>query len=99
MASELDPAVLEELASTGPGAEQVAASEQMKTLLEKMIATLPSDLRETVVLSTVQELNSAEIADVLGIPEGSVRTRLMRARNLLKQKLSAAVEGQHARHE
>jgi RNA polymerase sigma-70 factor (ECF subfamily) len=43
----------------------------------------------------VQELNSSEIAEVLGIPEGSVRTRLMRARNLLKQKLAAAPEKQH----
>jgi RNA polymerase sigma-70 factor (ECF subfamily) len=68
----------------------------MKSQLDKMIATLPQDLRQTLLLSTVEELNSTEIAAVLGIPEGSVRTRLMRARNLLKQKLAAAMEGQHA---
>jgi RNA polymerase sigma-70 factor (ECF subfamily) len=93
--SEADPAILLDVATSGPNAEHIVGSQQMKSLLEKMVATLPLDLRETVVLSTVQELNSSEIAEVLGIPEGSVRTRLMRARNLLKQKLAAAMEKQH----
>jgi RNA polymerase sigma-70 factor (ECF subfamily) len=44
------------------------------------------------VLSTVEEMTSADIATVLGIPEGSVRTRLMRARLMLKQKLAAKLE-------
>jgi RNA polymerase sigma-70 factor (ECF subfamily) len=60
-----------------------------------MIATLPDDLRHPLKLSTVQELSSAEIAQILSIPEGSVRTRLMRARQLLKQKLSAVLEAKH----
>jgi RNA polymerase sigma-70 factor (ECF subfamily) len=93
---EADPEVLLQVAAEGPGAEQIAESAQMRLLLERMIATLPAELRETLVLSTVEELNSTEIAEVLGIPEGSVRTRLMRARTLLKQKLAAAMEGQHA---
>jgi RNA polymerase sigma-70 factor (ECF subfamily) len=93
---DADPEVLLEVAAAGPGAEQVLASQQLKSLLDKMIATLPTDLRDTLVLSTVQELNSSEIAEVLGIPEGSVRTRLMRARNLLKQKLASAMEKQNA---
>jgi RNA polymerase sigma-70 factor (ECF subfamily) len=67
--------------------EQLAASAQVNALLERMIASLPDDLRQTLSISTVQELSSAEVAEVLGIPEGSVRTRLMRARKLLKQKL------------
>jgi RNA polymerase sigma-70 factor (ECF subfamily) len=93
--SEADPAILLDVAASGPSAEHIVGNQQMLSLLEKMIATLPPDLREAVVLSTVQELNSSEIAEVLGIPEGSVRTRLMRARNLLKQKLAAAMEKQH----
>jgi RNA polymerase sigma-70 factor (ECF subfamily) len=94
---EIDPAILQEMAAMGPGAEHVVANEQMRSLLKKMITALPTELREAIVLSTVQELNSAEIALVLGIPEGSVRTRLMRARNLLKQKLATVMEGHHAR--
>jgi RNA polymerase sigma-70 factor (ECF subfamily) len=73
-------------------ADEQLAGKQMQQILERMIATLPDDLRQTLELSTVQELNSSEIAEVLKIPEGSVRTRLMRARKLLKEKLSSLLE-------
>ena len=65
----------------------------MQQLLQRLIAGLPEDLRHPLELSTVQELNSAEIAEVLKIPEGSVRTRLFRARKQLKEKLGAVLEG------
>jgi RNA polymerase sigma-70 factor, ECF subfamily len=68
------------------------AGKQMRQLLERLVAGLPEDLRQTLQLSTVQELNSAEIAEVIDIPESSVRTRLLRARRLLKEKLSAVLE-------
>ena len=50
-----------------------------------------ADLRHAVRLSTVADLSSPEIARVLGIPEGTVRTRLMRARRILRVALAAAV--------
>jgi RNA polymerase sigma-70 factor (ECF subfamily) len=83
--------ILSGLRSSHQSAEQLTSDKQMKALLEKMVTTLPADLRETLALSTVQELNSAEIAGVLDIPESSVRTRLLRARVLLKQKMQAAL--------
>ena len=79
---------LRSLRDTSADPEQLAASAQMNSLLEKMIASLPDNLRTTLSISTVQELSSAEVAVILGIPEGSVRTRLMRARKLLKEKMS-----------
>jgi RNA polymerase sigma-70 factor (ECF subfamily) len=45
-------------------------------------------LRLPLALSSVDELKSHEIARILGIPEGTVRTRLMKARAVLKQKLA-----------
>lgn len=75
----------------------MAANQQMGALLERLIASLPTELREPLTLSTVEELSSPEIAEVLGIPEGSVRMRLMRARQILKEKLSAVLEGKHGR--
>jgi RNA polymerase sigma-70 factor (ECF subfamily) len=62
---------------------------QMRALLERMIAALPEDLRQPLELSTVHELNSAEIAEIMKIPESSVRTRMLRARTMLKEKLAA----------
>ena len=69
----------------------------MTALLERLIAALPSDLRDVVVLSTVEELTSGEISQALGIPEGSVRTRMLRAKELLRAKLSVLLEPKHGR--
>ena len=73
-------------------ADQQLASAQMQQMLERLIAGLPEDLRNTLELSTIQELNSVEIAEVMKIPESSVRTRLFRARKQLKEKLTALLE-------
>ena len=95
---------IEELAETGfePVADAARADdsliEQEKvTLLHKLMATLPEDLRHALVLSTVEEMTSAQIAEVLGIPETSVRTRLFRGRQLLKEKLAAWMEGRNGK--
>ena len=64
--------------------------------VHRLIDALPEELRQPLALSTVQELNSREIAAILDIPEGTVRTRLMRARQLLKEKLAAQLEVRYA---
>jgi RNA polymerase sigma-70 factor, ECF subfamily len=87
--------LLLELSGGDPSVEERLARKQLQGLMEQMIATLPKELRHPLELSTVRELNSAEIAEILGIPEGSVRTRLMRARQRLKEKLSAVLEVKH----
>jgi RNA polymerase sigma-70 factor (ECF subfamily) len=45
----------------------------------------------------VDELTSAEIAETLGIPQGTVRTRLMKARAVLKEKLARLMGDQNGR--
>ncbi len=84
--------LLEQLPSDGRAPDEQAAGRQLQKLLEQLIPALPEELRHPLELSTVQELNSSEIAEVLNIPESSVRTRLMRARKLLKEKLSVLTE-------
>jgi RNA polymerase sigma-70 factor, ECF subfamily len=87
-----DEEMLAQLPDRGLAADERLAGAQMKHLLERLVAGLPEDLRQAVELSTVQELNSVEIAELMDIPESSVRTRLLRARRLLKEKLSAVLE-------
>jgi RNA polymerase sigma-70 factor (ECF subfamily) len=87
--------LLERLADPALAADEQLAAKQTQEMLERMIAGLPEELRYPLQLSTVQELNATEIAEIMGIPEGSVRTRLMRARKLLKDKLSFLLEAQH----
>ena len=51
------------------------------------IDRLPEDYRTAVVLSDIQGLRYAEIAEILGIPEGTVKSRLFRGRRILQKKL------------
>jgi len=87
--------LLDKLPDPAPRADERIAERQMQELLQRLIPTLPDDLRQTLELSTVHELNSAEIAEVMEIPEASVRTRLFRARKLLKEKMASQLEAKH----
>jgi RNA polymerase sigma-70 factor (ECF subfamily) len=68
--------------------EQQAVSADSAAALHRLIDALPEELRQPLVLAGIDEMTSREIAAVLGIPEGTVRTRLMRARQLLKDKIA-----------
>lgn len=91
---EIDSA---KLASIAPTPEQSAIAEDSRALVQKLIDSLPEDLRQPLALSTLEEMSSPEIAAVMGIPEGTVRTRLMRARAMLKEKLVVVMDGRHAK--
>jgi RNA polymerase sigma-70 factor (ECF subfamily) len=54
----------------------------------RAIRALPEEYRAAVVLSDLQGLRYAEIADALGVPEGTVKSRLFRGRRLLQRKLA-----------
>jgi RNA polymerase sigma-70 factor (ECF subfamily) len=86
--------------SQEPGPEQVLLGANEHALVHAMIDALPEDLRLPLVLSAAEELNSREIGAILGIPEGTVRTRLQRARQTLRGRLAnlnmRRQENQHA---
>jgi len=67
-----------------PTPEHAAADSDERALLHELIDELPAELRETLLLSAIEELNSREVGEVMGVPEGTVRTRLMRARSELR---------------
>jgi RNA polymerase sigma-70 factor (ECF subfamily) len=69
--------------------EESAITNDRHAIVHRLVDALPEELRQPLALSTVDEMSSREIAGILGIPEGTVRTRLMRARQVLKQKLEA----------
>ena len=56
--------------------------------ITRAIAALPDEYRSAVVLSDVQGLRYAEIAQVLHVPEGTVKSRLFRGRRILQRKLA-----------
>lgn len=75
--------------SAAASPERQVERQQMADVVAKMIAALPSELRDPLVLSTMEEMAGVEIAKVLGIPEAAVRSRVFRARQILKEKLTA----------
>ena len=85
-----------EVASTYPSPEQAALDADLQQKVHRLIDGLPEELRQPLALSTIQELTSGEVAQVLGIPEGTVRTRVLRARQLLREKLTALEGRDHA---
>lgn len=86
-----------EIVARGPGTEAELIRAQQVEMLERMVAMLPGDLREVFALSTVEELTSVEIAEVLRIPESTVRGRLLRARQMLKERIQAVMERKQRR--
>lgn len=83
--------------STQDNPEQNAITADWDAMVHRLIDGLPNELRLPLALSAVEELKSADIAAVMGIPEGTVRRRLMRARQILKQKLLSLKAGPYAR--
>lgn len=53
----------------------------------RAIDALPDEYRTAVVLSDMHGLRYAEIAEILGVPEGTVKSRLFRGRHILQKKL------------
>ncbi len=83
-----------------PSSEQALLGANQHALIHALIDALPEDLRFPLVLSAYEELSSREISAILRIPEGTVRTRLQRARQILRQRLESLnarnPENQHA---
>jgi len=65
---------------------------EMRALLERKLDELPADFRTVFVLRAVEELSVEETAQVLGIPEATVRTRHFRARGLLRESLAREID-------
>jgi DNA-directed RNA polymerase specialized sigma24 family protein len=57
---------------------------------------LPTKLRDPLTLSTIQDLSPAQVASALGINEAAVRSRIFRARQILREKLAVLLEGNRA---
>jgi RNA polymerase sigma-70 factor, ECF subfamily len=96
---ELDEAAERELASAQPsaltphvdGPEKVLEGLQMERLVQAGIAQLDEEHRVLIVLRDVEDLSYQEITTITGLPEGTVKSRLHRARMALKEYLAKQV--------
>jgi DNA-directed RNA polymerase specialized sigma24 family protein len=68
-------------------------------ILSEGIERLPLPYRQVLTLFYVQELSYEEIAQVTGLPLGTIKTHLFRARNLLKKDVIARIEAEKPHHD
>ena len=74
-------------ADPAEGRERLLEREQLQEAVGRAIATVPEKYRLALVFRDIEGLSYEEIAQVLGIPGGTVRSRINRARSMLKRKL------------
>ncbi len=77
--------------ATEPVAEKRVLAREVSAILEAAIDTLPDSYRTVFVMRGVEEMSTADTAVCLNLSEDVVKTRLRRARALLRKKLYAAV--------
>lgn len=68
-----------------PDPETALIRQSERALLDSLIAALPAQYREVLILRELEDLSYRDIADVVGVPVGTVMSRLARARALLTQ--------------
>lgn len=87
-ADEEAPTLADQLADTAPGADAHVASQQTQRQVHQALQKLSPELREAVVLRDLQDLDYKEIAKILRVPEGTVKSRISRGRTELGRLLA-----------
>jgi RNA polymerase sigma-70 factor (ECF subfamily) len=86
--ADREDAVAEPLRTPGPDPEQRAYARELAATIEAAVAQLPDDFRGVFMLRDVEGLSTQETAVCLGLNEVTVKTRLHRARGLLRRALT-----------
>jgi RNA polymerase sigma factor (sigma-70 family) len=87
------PEDAERVAGSDRSPEAVYADRHLDADVEAALNALPADFRVAVVLCDIEQLSYEEIADVLHVKLGTVRSRISRGRTMLRRSLSARAPG------
>ncbi len=82
-----EPMVEPEALRDGATPDAVAATEELKSAIDRAISDLPEDLRTALTLREMEGLSYDEIASVMACPIGTVRSRIFRAREAVEQSI------------
>jgi RNA polymerase sigma-70 factor (ECF subfamily) len=77
----------DDLPAQSAGPEDMAQEASCRRKLDAMLALLPVDFREVLLLREMEDLSYREIAEITGVPIGTVMSRLARARALLRERI------------
>jgi RNA polymerase sigma-70 factor (ECF subfamily) len=86
--------VSDRLADTKPSPENECIKSELHAYLMQFVTELPPMLRHAIQLRDLDGLTTSEAAHILGVPEGTVKARLSRARSKLKRLMREALNSQ-----
>jgi RNA polymerase sigma-70 factor (ECF subfamily) len=72
--------------------ERTSINQELKDVVNRAIGTLSDDHRAVITLHHIEGIDVLEIAEILGVSEGTVKSRLSRARSELRRKLGHYVD-------
>jgi RNA polymerase sigma-70 factor (ECF subfamily) len=81
------PRLVDRLASSEPGQQEHVESRERREMVQRALQQISPDLREAVILRDLQDMDYREIAQVLKVPEGTVKSRINRGRAELARLL------------
>ncbi len=84
-----DSQVFTQVADSSPLPDELAETAETRQMIRREIGNLPGYLREIIVLRDLEGLSYHELAILLRLSEGTVKSRLSRARRLLTERLAA----------
>jgi RNA polymerase sigma-70 factor (ECF subfamily) len=82
------PPLSDKIPDRGPSPDERLASQETQKMVRAALARISPDLREAVILRDLQDMDYKEIAEVLKVPEGTVKSRINRGRMELARLLS-----------
>jgi RNA polymerase sigma-70 factor, ECF subfamily len=85
-------------ADVEPGPETIVEQRRLRALFDEVLEAMPEELRAVIVLSELEELSALEIAQALGLPVGTVASRLRRAREEFARLAARAMAQPRRRH-
>jgi RNA polymerase sigma-70 factor (ECF subfamily) len=88
-AGEEGEEIVERMPSSERTPEQALAQDELQRQLRRLIATLPTTLRHTLLLAGSGEYSYEQVAAMLNVPVGTVKWRVSEAKRVLKKKLEA----------
>jgi RNA polymerase sigma-70 factor (ECF subfamily) len=87
------PTKAERLMDSRPGQDKHVAGLELRAQIQAALAQVSPELREAVILRDLEDMDYKDIADVLGVPQGTVKSRISRGRAELARLLKR-LEGQ-----
>lgn len=86
-AEQVDDEVLENKTADNFSQEEILSSKERQKIILKAVDSLPKKLRQIIELYEFEELSYPEISKKLGLPQGTIKSRLFNARKILAEKL------------